>query len=301
MASIRESLARTRRSVFGQIAGLLGTSDIDEETWEDLEALLIQSDVGVETTLEIVEHLRQRVQREGIVKAQDLQQALREELRALLQAPEPSKVDDPRLLTVVLVVGVNGSGKTTSIGKLAHYYRQRGRKVLLVAGDTFRAAAIDQLQVWGGRANVPVLAGQPGGDPGAVLYDAIQSSRARGVELLIVDTAGRLHTQYNLMAELKKMYGVAKKNVHDAPHETLLVLDASTGQNALSQAKHFQEAVDVTGVILAKLDGSAKGGMVFAIRETLGLPVRFVGTGESIEDLAEFDPDVFIDGLFAGQ
>jgi fused signal recognition particle receptor len=301
LASIRSSLARTRRSVFGQIAGLLGTSDIDEETWEDLEALLIQSDVGVETTLEIVEHLRQRVQREGIVKAQDLQQVLREELRALLQAPEPSKVDDPRLLTVVLVVGVNGSGKTTSIGKLAHYYRQRGRKVLLVAGDTFRAAAIDQLQVWGGRANVPVLAGQPGGDPGAVLYDAVQSSRARGVELLIVDTAGRLHTQYNLMAELKKMYGVAKKNVHDAPHETLLVLDASTGQNALSQAKHFQEAVDVTGVILAKLDGSAKGGMVFAIRETLGLPVRFVGTGESIEDLAEFDPDVFIDGLFAGQ
>jgi len=301
LASIRDSLARTRRSVFGQIAGLLGASDIDEETWEDLEALLIQSDVGVETTLEMVKHLRQRVQSEGVVKAHDLQQALREELRALLEAPEPSKIDDDRLLTVLLVVGVNGSGKTTSIGKLANYYRQRGRKVLLVAGDTFRAAAIDQLQVWGGRANVPVIAGQPGGDPGAVLYDAIQSSRARGVDFLIVDTAGRLHTQYNLMAELTKMYGVAKKNVHNAPHETLLVLDASTGQNALSQAKHFQEAVDVTGVVLAKLDGSAKGGMVFAIRETLGLPVRFVGTGESIEDLAEFDPDVFVDGLFAGK
>ena len=301
MASIRDSLARTRRSVFGQIAGLLGASDIDEETWEDLEALLIQSDVGVETTLQMVKHLRQRVQKEGIVKACDLQRILREELRALLEAPEPSKIDDDRLLTVLLVVGVNGSGKTTSIGKLANYYRQRGRKVLLVAGDTFRAAAIDQLQVWGGRANVPVIAGQPGGDPGAVLYDAIQSSRARGVDFLIVDTAGRLHTQYNLMAELTKMYGVAKKNVHNAPHETLLVLDASTGQNALSQAKHFQEAVDVTGVVLAKLDGSAKGGMVFAIRETLGLPVRFVGTGESIEDLAEFDPDVFVDGLFAGK
>ncbi len=301
MASIRDSLARTRRSVFGQIAGLLGASDVDEETWEDLEALLIQSDVGVETTLEMVKHLRQRVQKEGIVKAYDLQRILRDELRALLEAPEPSKIDDDRLLTVLLVVGVNGSGKTTSIGKLANYYRQRGRKVLLVAGDTFRAAAIDQLQVWGGRANVPVIAGQPGGDPGAVLYDAIQSSRARGVDFLIVDTAGRLHTQYNLMAELTKMYGVAKKNVHNAPHETLLVLDASTGQNALSQAKHFQEAVDVTGVVLAKLDGSAKGGMVFAIREMLGLPVRFVGTGESIEDLAEFDPDVFVDGLFAGQ
>jgi fused signal recognition particle receptor len=301
LASIRDSLARTRRSVFGQIAGLLGASDVDEETWEDLEALLIQSDVGVETTLEMVKHLRQRVQKEGIVKAYDLQRILRDELRALLEAPEPSKIDDDRLLTVLLVVGVNGSGKTTSIGKLANYYRQRGRKVLLVAGDTFRAAAIDQLQVWGGRANVPVIAGQPGGDPGAVLYDAIQSSRARGVDFLIVDTAGRLHTQYNLMAELTKMYGVAKKNVHNAPHETLLVLDASTGQNALSQAKHFQEAVDVTGVVLAKLDGSAKGGMVFAIREMLGLPVRFVGTGESIEDLAEFDPDVFVDGLFAGQ
>ena len=169
---------------------------------------------------------------------------------------------------------------------------------MLVAGDTFRAAAIDQLQVWGERAVVPVVAGQPGGDPGAVLYDAIQSSRARNVDLLIVDTAGRLHTQYNLMAELKKIYGVAQKNVHNAPHETLLVLDASTGQNALSQAKHFQDAVNVTGVVLAKLDGSAKGGMVFAIRESLGLPVRFVGTGEKVEDLAEFDPDQFVAGLF---
>jgi fused signal recognition particle receptor len=170
---------------------------------------------------------------------------------------------------------------------------------MLVAGDTFRAAAIDQLEVWGERAGVPVIAGKPGGDPGAVLYDAIQASRARDVDLLIVDTAGRLHTQYNLMAELKKIHGVAKKNVHAAPHETLLVLDASTGQNALSQAKHFQEAVNVTGVMLAKLDGSAKGGMVFAIGDTLGLPVRFVGTGEGIEDLAGFDPDQFVEGLFS--
>jgi fused signal recognition particle receptor len=212
LASIRQSLARTRRSVFGQIAGLLGVGDI--------------------------------------------------------------------------------------IGKLAHHYRRRGRKVMLVAGDTFRAAAIDQLQVWGERAGVPVIAGHPGGDPGAVLYDAIQASRARNIDLLIVDTAGRLHTQYNLMAELKKIHGVAQKNVHAAPHETLLVLDASTGQNALSQARHFQEAVNVTGVVLAKLDGSAKGGMVFAIGESLGLPVRYVGTGEKIEDLAEFDPDQFVEGLF---
>ncbi len=299
MASIRESLTRTRQSVFGQIATLLGTSDIDDETWDDLEALLIQADVGVETTLKVVECLRERVRRDGIVRAAVLQQVLREELRALLAEPPPFRIDGARLLTVLLVVGVNGSGKTTSIGKLAHYCRQQGRKVMLVAGDTFRAAAIDQLQVWGQRAGVPVIAGKPGGDPGAVLYDAIQSSRARDVDLLIVDTAGRLHTQYNLMAELKKIHGVARKNVHAAPHETLLVLDASTGQNALSQAKHFQEAVDVTGVMLAKLDGSAKGGMVFAIRETLGLPIRLVGTGEKIKDLAEFDPDQFIEGLFA--
>jgi fused signal recognition particle receptor len=299
LASIRESLGRTRRLVFGQIASLLGAGEITEETWDDLEALLIQADIGVETTLQVVECLRGRVQREGIIRTEALQQALRDVLRDLLRDPQPLQIDGKRLLTLVLIVGVNGSGKTTSIGKLACYYRERGRKVMLVAGDTFRAAAIDQLQVWGDRAGVPVVAGKPGGDPGAVLYDAIQSSRARNVDLLIVDTAGRLHTQYNLMAELKKIYGVAQKNVHAAPHETLLVLDASTGQNALSQAKHFQDAVNVTGVMLAKLDGSAKGGMVFAIGESLGLPVRFVGTGEKIEDLAEFDPDQFVDGLFA--
>ncbi len=299
MASIRDSLARTRRSVFGQIAGLLGASDITDETWEDLEALLIQADVGVETTLQIISRLRQRARQEGIVRADALRQVLRQELRALLQDPPPMQVGAPRLLTVILIVGVNGSGKTTSIGKLAYRYRQQGHKVMLVAGDTFRAAAIDQLQVWGERAGVPVIAGQPGGDPGAVLYDGIQAARARNVDLLIVDTAGRLHTQYNLMAELKKIHGVAQKNVHAAPHETLLVLDASTGQNALSQAQHFCQAIPLTGVILAKLDGSAKGGMVFAIQNALELPVRFVGTGERIEDLAPFDPDQFIEGLFA--
>jgi len=298
LASIRQSLARTRRSVFGQIAGLLGVGSITDETWDDLEALLIQADVGVETTLEVVGRLRNRVREDGIIRADGLQQALRDELRGLLKERSALQIDGKRLLTVVLIVGVNGSGKTTSIGKLAYYYRQRGRKVMLVAGDTFRAAAIDQLQVWGERAGVPVIAGHPGGDPGAVLYDAIQASRARDADLLIVDTAGRLHTQYNLMAELKKIHGVAQKNVHAAPHETLLVLDASTGQNALSQAKHFQDAVRVSGVMVAKLDGSAKGGMVFAIGESLGLPVRFVGTGEKIEDLAEFDPDQFIEGLF---
>jgi len=223
---------------------------------------------------------------------------LKEELRDMLPAVRPLVIDGPRLLTVVLVVGANGSGKTTSIGKLAYRYRQRGRKVLLSAGDTFRAAAIEQLQIWGERAGVPVVAAQPGADPGAVLYDSIRAARARGADLIIADTAGRLHTKYNLMQELRKVRGVASKNVHGAPHETLLVVDAPAGQNALVQAKHFQNDVGVTGVILTKLDGTAKGGMVFAIHQELELPVRFVGTGEGIEDLAEFDADLFVDGLF---
>ena len=298
LEKLRASLTRTRKSVFGRLVNLLGAGEIDEETWDDLEALLIQADIGVGTTVTIVERLRQRAAQEGITHADQLEGVLRAELRGLLPEPPPLVIDEPRLLTVVLVVGTNGSGKTTTIGKLAHWYRERGKKVLLSAGDTFRAAAIEQLQIWGERAGVPVLAGQPGADPGAVLYDSIRAARARGADLIIADTAGRLHTKYNLMQELKKVCGVAEKNVHGAPHETLLVLDAPTGQNALAQAKHFQSVVDVTGVVLTKLDGTAKGGMVFAIHEELGLPVRFVGTGESIEDLAEFDADLFIEGLF---
>jgi fused signal recognition particle receptor len=263
-----------------------------------LEALLIQADVGIETTAAVVERLQEHVAREGITRSDHLAGALKTELRELLPQSTPMALDEARLLSVLLVVGANGSGKTTTIGKLAHRFRVEGRKVLLAAGDTFRAAAIEQLQIWGERAGVPVIAGQPNADPGAVLYDSIRAARARGMDLIIADTAGRLHTKYNLMQELKKVRGVASKNVHGAPHETLLVLDAPTGQNALTQAKHFQSAVNVTGVVLTKLDGTAKGGMVFAIHRELGLPVRFVGTGESIEDLAEFDADLFVDGLF---
>lgn len=294
----RVSLTRTRKSVFGRIVTLLGAGEIDDETWDDLEALLIQADVGVETTSTIVERLQRRAAQEGILHTDRLVTVLKEELRNMLPESEPIAIDEPRLLTVVLVVGANGSGKTTSIGKLAYRYRQRGRKVLLSAGDTFRAAAIEQLQIWGERAGVPVVAAQPGADPGAVLYDSIRAARARGADLIIADTAGRLHTKYNLMQELRKVRGVASKNVHGAPHETLLVLDAPTGQNALVQAKHFQNDVGVTGVVLTKLDGTAKGGMIFAIHQELGLPVRFVGTGEGIDDLAEFDSDLFVDGLF---
>lgn len=295
---LRDSLTKTRRSFFGQISGLLGGGQITEETWEDLEALLVQADVGVSTTMVLVDRLREQVAHGKARTANELEGLLKQELLELLGDPPPMTVDEPRLLTLLLIVGVNGSGKTTSIAKLAEYYQDRGRKVVLAAADTFRAAAIDQLKIWGERAGVPVIAHQPGADPGAVVYDAIRASQSRRADLLIVDTAGRLHTKYNLMEELRKVRGVAQKRIHQAPHETLLVLDATTGQNALSQARHFQQAVDVTGVIVAKLDGTAKGGVIFAVAQELGLPVRFVGTGETLEDLAEFDPEAFVEGLF---
>jgi fused signal recognition particle receptor len=295
---IRDSLTKTRSSFFGQITGLLVGGDITDDTWEEVEALLVQADVGVSTTMTLVDSLRDEVARGSVRNAQELQDLIREELLDLLGEPAPMTIDDSRLLTVVLIVGVNGSGKTTTIAKLAKYYQDRGRKVLLAAADTFRAAAVDQLKIWGERVGVPVIAHQPGADPGAVLYDAIRASQSRKADLLIVDTAGRLHTKYNLMEELRKVRGVASKRVHEAPHETLLVLDATTGQNALSQARHFKDTVDVTGVIVAKLDGTAKGGIVFAVAQELGLPVRFIGTGETVDDLAVFDAEAFVDGLF---
>lgn len=295
---IRDSLSRTRKSVFGQIVNVLGIGEIDDDTWDDLEALLIQADMGLDTTMELTSTLRDRVNGEGLHTSSQLLQALKEELRVILKDNPEFELEKLRQLTVALVVGVNGSGKTTTIGKLAHYYNERDRKVMLAAGDTFRAAAIDQLKIWSDRAGVPIIAGQPGGDAAAVAYDGIRASRARGYDLLFIDTAGRLHTKYNLMKELEKVYNVCQKSVHAAPHEVLLVIDAPTGQNALTQAEKFKETVHVTGVILAKLDSTSKGGMVFAIYRELGLPVRFIGTGEGLADLAPFDPDAFIDSLF---
>ena len=254
--------------------------------------------MGVPTTVHLVDTLRERARREGLFRADQLVNALRSELRAILVDPPTFEMEEKRLLTVVMVVGVNGSGKTTTIGKLAHRYKGQGKKVIVAAGDTFRAAAIDQLAIWGQRADVPVISGQPGGDPAAVAYDGIRAARARGYDLLFIDTAGRLHTKFNLMKELEKVHGVCRKSVHAAPHEVLLVLDAPTGQNALTQAEKFKESVHVTGVILTKLDSTAKGGMVFAIYRELGLPVRFIGTGERIQDLAPFDANQFIEGLF---
>ncbi len=297
MKGIFQGLARTRNAIFSRIASLLGATEVTPQVWEELEELLIQADVGVETTLALMERLRRRARDEAILQADRLRDALNEELRALLPTPPPLNLGG-RPLDVILIVGVNGSGKTTSIAKLGYRYRQEGRKVLLAAADTFRAAAMDQLRIWGERAGCPVISGPEGGDPGAVVYDALQAARSRGMDMVIVDTAGRLHTRYNLMEELKKVRRVAARAVEGAPHETLLVLDATTGQNALSQARHFLEAVEVTGVILAKLDSTARGGMVFAIARGLDLPVRFVGVGEGLDDLAPFDPDAFIQGLW---
>jgi len=291
----REGLARTRKTTFGRLAQMLGATEITDDTWDDLEALLIQADLGVHLALDLVERLRERVRREGVTRTDELQTLLVEELRRTLQAP-PS-LTYPDRPTVILVVGVNGSGKTTTIAKLAHRLRQEGKTVLLGAADTFRAAAIDQLKVWGQRLDVPVVAGQPGSDPGAVTYDAIRAAQARGIDVVLMDTAGRLHTRYNLMEELKKVRRVAGKAQAGAPHHVWLVMDATTGQNALQQAKAFKEAVGVTGIILAKLDSSAKGGMVFAIQRELGLPVLFVGLGEQLDDLAVFDPEAFVLGL----
>ncbi len=297
--AIKESLTRTRKGFFGQIRGLLGSNEVTDELWQELEELLILADVGVGTTVELVERLQEHVVKEHIRRADGVMALLKEELLAFLKdSSRPLATEEQRMLTVILVVGANGSGKTTTIGKLAHYFQGKGWRVMLAAADTFRAAAIDQLKIWGQRVGAEVIAHTPGADPGAVVYDAIRATLSRGIDLLIVDTAGRLHTKYNLMQELKKIRGVAAKQVHRAPHETWLVLDATTGQNALSQARHFKDVVNVTGIILAKLDGTAKGGIAFAVAHDLGLPIRFVGTGERVNDLAEFDAEAFVEGLF---
>lgn len=297
MSDLKQGMQKTRRGFFGRIADAFRASDIDDDTWDDVEALLVQADVGVKTTMHLVDTMRRRVARDNIKRYDDLLEALKEELRNLLIEPTPLNLSG-RELSVVLIAGVNGSGKTTSIGKMAYRMRLNNRKVILAAGDTFRAAAIDQLKLWGERAEVPVIAGLPNSDPGAVVYDAISAAHARQAEVLIVDTAGRLHSNFNLMAELVKVRDVLNKVVPDAPHETLLVLDGTTGQNALTQAKKFQEAIDITGLIVTKLDSSAKGGMLFAIQDELKLPVHYIGIGESTYDLVFFNPAAFVDSLF---
>ncbi len=295
-------LARTRHGLTDALAALVrGRGEVDDELLEELETLLLAADVGVDTTRRIMTGLEQEIARGRVRDPGALMEALRAALAEIL-APcsRPLTIDGAHRPFVILMVGVNGAGKTTTIGKLAHRFKAEGRSVMLAAGDTFRAAAVEQLQQWGERNGVPVVAQAPGADAASVIYDALASARARGVDVLIADTAGRLHTQAHLMEELKKIRRVMAKLDETAPHEVMLVLDAGTGQNALAQAHQFHQAVGVTGITLTKLDGTAKGGIIFAIADALGLPIRFVGVGEAAEDLRPFDAGEFIDALFAG-
>ena len=303
---VGEAVERTRKTWFGRIGGMFKRG-LNDQLWDELEETLISADTGVQTTLKILNDLKDRVRKESIKDPDIALGALKEDLISILEVdrgqgriwhsnglheewPKPA---------VILVVGVNGTGKTTSIGKLAHVYVAQGKKVVLAAGDTFRAAAIEQLKQWGANVGVEVVAHQQGADPGAVIFDALQAAETRSADILIIDTAGRLHTKANLMDELRKVNRVIQRKVPDAPHEVLLVLDATTGQNAMPQAKYFTEAVGVTGILLSKLDGTAKGGVVFSVCDQLGVPVRFVGTGEAPKDLALFEPREFVEALLA--
>ena len=296
---LRLGLAKSRQGWLGRVRQIFQTSAVTEATWEEIEECLVLGDVGLTTAEALIAETRAALPATGVVTPDKAYQTLRIQIRNRLAAETPFALEMPRLLTVALVIGVNGAGKTTSIGKLAKHYKARGKKVVLAAADTFRAAAVEQLTVWGQRADVDVIAQGQGADPGAVVYDAIRASQeSRQADLLIVDTAGRLHTKFNLMRELQKLRTVASKLVHQAPHEVLLVLDAVSGQNAIAQAQQFTATAGVTGIILTKLDGSSKGGAVLNVKDALGLPVRFVGMGEGIDDLLPFDPDAFAAGLF---
>jgi fused signal recognition particle receptor len=293
----KDGLRRSSKAVFGRLATLLGATELSPEVWENLEAVLIQADLGIETTESILDALRETVRVKGVTRAVDLEPLLELELLNHLDAPPVLEFKSKPV--TILVVGVNGSGKTTTVAKLGKWFADQGKSVLLVGADTFRAAATDQLSVWAKRLSLPMIAGQPGSDPGAVVFDGIKSAVSKGFDLVLVDTAGRLHTRYNLMEELKKVQRVAGKADAGAPHAVWLVLDATTGQNALAQARAFKEAIGVTGVIIAKLDSSARGGMVLAIQRALSLPILFAGLGEKVEDLVPFDPVSFVKGLLA--
>ncbi len=297
---LKQGLSRTSSALGEGVGNLfLGKKQIDDALMEELEAQLVMADVGIAATTEIITNLTKRVARKQLADSDALYKALQEELRALLEpANKPLELQEGKKPYVILAVGVNGVGKTTTIGKLAKRFQQQGKSVMLAAGDTFRAAAVEQLQVWGERNDVPVVAQHTGADSASVLFDGLQAAQARGADILIADTAGRLHNKDHLMEELKKVVRVLKKLDPEAPHEVLLVLDAGTGQNALQQAKIFQQAVGVTGIALTKLDGTAKGGVTFAIGKQLGLPIRFIGVGEGIDDLRPFDADEFIRAIF---
>jgi fused signal recognition particle receptor len=309
---------RSKETWFGKIASIFNRGSFGDEVWEELEELLVSADVGTETTSKLLGKVKQRVRTDRLSEASQIREALKEEMISLLRAGTRNTEDKFRRESsnaqsrlseekeypeVILVVGVNGSGKTTSIAKLAYSLTSQGKRVILAAADTFRAAAIEQLNHWGSKTGAEVIAHQSGGDPGAVAYDAVQAGYNRHAQAVIIDTAGRLHTRFNLMEELKKIKRVVAKHSDmigaSAPHQVLLVMDATTGQNGLAQARHFTEAVDVTGIFLAKLDGTARGGIIFAICDQLSIPILYIGTGEKLEDMAPFDARVFVDAIFA--
>jgi len=303
-AATDQALERTKKSWFGRLATVFQGTEVDDELWDSLEEILIGADTGVTTTMDVLDRVRAAKPR----TSEEVRDLLRRELTALLEAADEPKgrlwgleegASDPEAPALVLVVGVNGTGKTTAIGRLAHLYRQQGAKVIAAAGDTYRAAAIEQLQAWGKRVGADVIAHQQGSDAAAVAFDAIEAAKARGADIVFVDTAGRLHNKQNLMDELAKVRRIIERHLGRSPDEVLLVLDATTGQNGLSQARAFTEFVDVTAVMLTKLDGTAKGGIVFSVATELGLPVRFVGTGQGEGDIAPFDPAQFVDSLLA--
>lgn len=296
--SIEHGVEKTRETVFGRVSNLFRRPVMDEATWEELTELLVESDMGPTLAFRLVEQARDMVQGEALQTPIEAETALRKQLVESLGAEEPALIEDLPGRVVVHMVGVNGSGKTTSAAKLTEYLKQQGKTSLLVAADTFRAAAIDQLQVWGRRTSTEVIAGQPGSDPGSIVFDSVKSAQARDIDVVIVDTAGRLHTKSNLMDELRKIKRVAVKADPHVSQVALLALDATTGQNALFQAKSFLESVDVDGIVLTKLDGTAKGGVVFAVFEELGVPIWYVGTGESAGDFAPFSHLAFVNALF---
>jgi fused signal recognition particle receptor len=299
---LKQSVSKTRSQITAKVEDLIsGEKKIDPELLTKLENILLAADIGPRTTHQILEAVRQKLERHALNSASDLKTELKNQLLHVLRPLPPSKgaaLAEETRPQVIFVVGVNGTGKTTTIGKLAYRLRQSGKSVVLAAGDTFRAAAIEQLGVWSSRTGSEIIKTKSGGDPAAVVFDALSSARARNADVVIVDTAGRLHTKSNLMAELDKMKRTAANVIPDAPHEVLLVMDATTGQNGLPQAREFTATAGVTGIVLTKLDGTAKGGIVVAITRELGLPVRFVGTGESMEDLVPFDPEIFVSSLF---
>jgi len=297
---LKEGLLKTRKSITEKIDQLLVSfGKVDEELFDELEEILITSDLGIETTMKIIESLKEKVRIRKIIDPMLVKGLLKEELQEILSKGSDNEMKLDTKPAVIIVIGVNGVGKTTSIGKIASLYKKQGKKVILAAGDTFRAAAIDQLEIWADRVGVEIIKQKEGSDPAAVIFDAAQAAKSRNADILICDTAGRLHTKKNLMEELKKVSRVLDRELPGADRETLLVLDATTGQNAISQAKTFSETTEVTGIVLTKLDGTAKGGIVVAIKSELDIPVKLIGVGEQIDDLQKFDATEFVDALFS--